>query len=90
MAVEAEHAWVGTDAGGGVVNADRLLFTIKEAIYKTWFPVAQRWLGFDDAYVAIDAARAEFEARILIDGPISEVHGRYASVDGIVIAAIEH
>ena len=28
---------------------DRLLFSAKEAVYKAWFPLAGRWLGFEDA-----------------------------------------
>jgi 4'-phosphopantetheinyl transferase EntD len=35
---------------------DRLVFCAKEAVYKTWFPLAERWLGFDEADVTIDAA----------------------------------
>ncbi|MFI9642504.1 4'-phosphopantetheinyl transferase [Micromonospora sp. NPDC051925] len=32
---------------------DRLLFCAKEAVYKAWFPVTGRWLGFADADVRI-------------------------------------
>ena len=32
---------------------DRLLFCAKEAVYKAWFPVAGRWLGFEDAHVRL-------------------------------------
>lgn len=32
---------------------DRLLFSAKESVYKAWFPLAQRWLGFDDAELTI-------------------------------------
>lgn len=27
---------------------DRLLFSAKESIFKTWYPLTQRWLGFED------------------------------------------
>ncbi len=27
----------------------RLLFSAKEAVYKAWFPLTQRWLGFQEA-----------------------------------------
>ena len=33
---------------------DRLLFSAKEAVYKAWYPLAERWLGFEDALIAID------------------------------------
>ena len=32
---------------------DRLLFSAKESVYKAWFPLTGRWLGFDDADVTI-------------------------------------
>ena len=33
---------------------DRLLFSAKEAVYKTWFPVERRWLGFEDVRVRLE------------------------------------
>jgi 4'-phosphopantetheinyl transferase EntD len=36
------------------VHWDRLLFSAKEATYKAWFPLARRWLGFEDAIVRIE------------------------------------
>ena len=32
---------------------DTLLFSAKESVYKAWFPLARRWLGFNDADIAI-------------------------------------
>lgn len=89
VAFESELEWVQAAGIEGVAHADRLLFTAKEAVYKAWFPVAQRWLGFDDARVTVDAASQAFEAEILVDGPISTMRGRYLSTDGIVMAAVE-
>ena len=33
---------------------DRLLFTMKESVYKAWFPLTGRWLDFQQASVRID------------------------------------
>lgn len=33
---------------------DRLLFCAKEATYKAWFPITQRWLGFEDAHITFE------------------------------------
>ncbi len=84
-----EQAWLQRADGIGVDHPDRLLFSIKESVYKAWFPVAGRWLGFEDATIEIDAATASFEARILIDGPLQVLSGRYAGDDGIVVTAVE-
>jgi 4'-phosphopantetheinyl transferase EntD len=76
------------------VRWDRLLFSIKESVYKAWFPLAERWLGFEDAKVAIDPRRASFTACLLVPGPVfggaelSQLQGRWAVGDGLVIAAI--
>ncbi|MEM7287284.1 MAG: 4'-phosphopantetheinyl transferase superfamily protein [Actinomycetota bacterium] len=88
IARDEELDWVASGVSG-VANADRLLFSVKESIYKAWFPVAERWLGFDEASVEVDQAGGLFRAEILVDGPLSSVTGRYTSVGGIVVTAIE-
>jgi 4'-phosphopantetheinyl transferase EntD len=73
---------------------DRLLFSIKESIYKAWFPLAERWLGFEDATVEIDPRRESFSARLLVPGPLVDGRelrgfgGSWLVADGLVLAAI--
>jgi 4'-phosphopantetheinyl transferase EntD len=75
------------------IHWDRLLFSAKETVYKAWFPLAERWLGFEDATLTIDPA-GTFSARLLVPGPIvggNEVtgfEGRWLARDGLVLAAI--
>lgn len=72
---------------------DRLLFCAKESVYKTWFPITGRWLGFQDADITI-APDGTFTARILVhpaiaDGrTLDEFHGRWRAADGLLLAAI--
>jgi len=76
------------------VRWDRLLFSIKESIYKAWFPLAERWLGFEDAVVAIDPQRETFSASLLVPGPVhdgrelSGFQGSWLADDGLLMAAI--
>jgi 4'-phosphopantetheinyl transferase EntD len=76
------------------VHWDRLLFSAKEAVYKAWFPLARRWLGFEDAVVTIDRAAGSFHARLLVPGPpvggrpLSTLSGRWLAADGLVLSAI--
>jgi 4'-phosphopantetheinyl transferase EntD len=76
------------------VNWDRLLFSAKESVYKAWFPLAGRWLGFEDATVSIDPARGTFHARLLVPGPdvdgapLGGFSGRWAARDGLLLTAI--
>jgi 4'-phosphopantetheinyl transferase EntD len=76
------------------VRWDRLLFSAKESIYKAWFPLAKRWLGFENAVLTVDAAAGTFAARLLIAGPahgegqLRELRGRWMVSDGIILTAI--
>jgi 4'-phosphopantetheinyl transferase EntD len=73
---------------------DRMLFSAKESVYKAWFPLTQRWLGFADASVTIDPDRGTFTARLLVDGPeledgpLTGFTGRWLVDAGLVITAI--
>ena len=72
---------------------DRLLFSAKESVYKTWFPLTGRWLGFEDAEL-VPAQDGTFVARLLVEGPtvdgavVSSFEGRWAVADGILATAI--
>jgi enterobactin synthetase component D / holo-[acyl-carrier protein] synthase len=76
------------------VSWDKLLFSAKEATYKAWFPLAQRWLGFKDALISINPADGTFTARLLVPGPVlaghqlTEFSGRWLVRDGLVITSI--
>ncbi len=73
---------------------DRVLFCAKETVYKAWYPLTQRWLGFKDATVTIDPAKGTFCARLLVAGPpiagkaLSELDGRWLIGGALVITAI--
>lgn len=74
------------------VRWDRLLFCIKETVYKAWFPLTSQSLGFDDARVLIDGSRREFSAQIAgrVSGgrERSSLSGRWLIRDGLIVTAI--
>jgi 4'-phosphopantetheinyl transferase EntD len=73
---------------------DRLLFCAKEATYKAWFPLARRWLGFEDADITINATDGTFESRLLVPAPpvsgspLVGFTGRWLARDGLLLTAI--
>jgi 4'-phosphopantetheinyl transferase EntD len=67
---------------------DRLLFSAKESVYKTWFPLTGRWLGFEEAQLSLDPGTASFTARILVDAPVRGFSGRYLIADGLIMTAV--
>lgn len=82
-------------AGRDGIHWDRLLFSAKESVYKVWFPLTRRWLGFEDAELTLDPAGGGFRARILIDGTtvdnspeLTELSGKFLVRNGIVVTAI--
>jgi len=81
-------------AGDRELDLGRLVFSAKESVYKAWFPLTQRWLGFMDAELSLDLAAATFRARLLVPGPrvrgeaVTEFHGRWAVEARIVCTAV--
>jgi 4'-phosphopantetheinyl transferase EntD len=76
------------------VSWDRMLFCVKETVYKAWFPLTRRWLNFDEACVDIDPAGQTFTARLLVDGPVvngtslTGFDGRWLAANGLIVTAI--
>ncbi len=95
VALPEERRWIERaaveDPG---VSWDRLLFSIKESIYKAWFPLARSWLGFEDASVEIDRAAGTFSASLLVPGPtvggrmLDGFAGHWIASEGLLLSAI--
>jgi 4'-phosphopantetheinyl transferase EntD len=73
---------------------DRMLFSAKESVYKAWFPLTRRWLGFEEASVDIDPVTGTFTARLLVEGPLvngtalTAFAGRWLVSNGLIATAI--
>lgn len=48
------------------VAVDRVLFCAKETVFKAWYPLTRRQLGFHEVRVSVDADGG-FTARLVID-----------------------
>jgi 4'-phosphopantetheinyl transferase EntD len=73
---------------------DRLLFSVKETVYKAWFPITGHILDFKDVQVTINPAEGTFSARILISasahgksGP-TDFTGNWMGRDGLLLTAV--
>ena len=75
------------------VALDRVLFCVKEATYKAWFPLTRRWLGFEDARVVVKPG-GRFEVRLLLERHADEdpglwsLSGRWGADADVVVAAL--
>jgi 4'-phosphopantetheinyl transferase EntD len=70
------------------IRWDRLLFSAKESVYKAWFPLTGRWLGFEEASLDIDPSAGTFSARILATGGPTGFDGRWTVGEGLILTAI--
>jgi 4'-phosphopantetheinyl transferase EntD len=93
LAQEREQV-TGLADRSSVVPWDKLLFSAKESVYKAWFPLTGRWLGFTGAHVTIDADTGTFDARLLVPGPtvggrvLTGFTGRWLARDGLLVTAV--
>ncbi len=73
---------------------DRLLFCAKESVYKAWFPLARRWLGFESADIVIDPHEGKFATRLLVPGPLvngevlTQLSGRWLADNGLLVTVV--
>jgi 4'-phosphopantetheinyl transferase EntD len=73
---------------------DRLLFSAKESIYKAWFPLARRWLGFESADILVDPHAGTFTGRLLVRGPLvkgaplTQLNGHWLADNGLLVTAV--
>ena len=64
-------------ANHGVQCADTVLFSAKEATYKAWFPLTQRFLDFDQADIDL-RADGTFTSYLLVRPvPVPFIQGRW-------------
>ncbi|MER6252634.1 4'-phosphopantetheinyl transferase superfamily protein [Streptomyces sp. NPDC001584] len=73
---------------------DRLLFSAKESVYKTWFPPARVFLDFLECRVTLHPDTGTFTAHVLVPSPVvrgvslSEFGGHWLVRDGLILTAI--
>lgn len=91
ICTEAERA-AGARLSG--VNWPVLLFSAKESIYKAWYPITGRWLGYHDAELTLDFDRCRFSVRLRPPSPEpgdptgEDMEGRFAITDGHVFTTV--
>jgi 4'-phosphopantetheinyl transferase EntD len=73
---------------------DRLLFSIKESVYKACYPLGLDVIGFEDVTIAVDRRQRIFSTRLLaspvnLDGfNRAALSGRWLIRDGLILTAI--
>ncbi|HEX8768885.1 MAG TPA: 4'-phosphopantetheinyl transferase superfamily protein, partial [Jatrophihabitans sp.] len=90
-----ERGWLAELAGSAPqVHWDRLLFSMKESVYKAWFPLTGSWLDFDEASITVEPSAGAFTAVLQVPGPVLDGRelttftGRFSASDTLVLTAI--
>jgi len=92
ICVAEEFAWL--HRASDRLHWDRLLFRAKESIYKAWFPLTGRWLGFEQAAANVEVAENAFRVRPLVSLPrevariLRTLSGRFLVRNGLVMTAV--
>ena len=71
------------------VHWERVSFSAKEALYKAWFALTGRSLGFHDVELTLDGAGDRFVAQLRTPGAsFSRFEGRWLVRDGLTLTAV--
>jgi 4'-phosphopantetheinyl transferase EntD len=94
VSLPQERTWLDDLAAAATGPCwDRLLFCAKETVYKAWFPLAQCWLGFEEAEITL-GTDGTFRARLLTRPPAADpllpagFTGRWVASGGLIATAI--
>lgn len=105
IAVEREIEHISTlKVAKENIHWAKLLFSAKEAVYKAWFPLTKRWLGFQEAELSFsldtlpitqEYYTGTFVAKILVDSTILTgekipvYYGRWIIADEYLATVVE-
>ncbi|MGW7346795.1 4'-phosphopantetheinyl transferase family protein [Streptomyces sp. NPDC054854] len=76
------------------VHWDRLLFCMKECVYKSWYPYTGRRLEFEDADISFEAGTTTFSAELRLPGrpartpQADPLEGRWLLHGGLLVTAV--
>ncbi|MFC9945702.1 4'-phosphopantetheinyl transferase family protein [Streptomyces pratensis] len=95
ISVPSERARMPMGEDDPAIHWDRLLFSAKESVFKTWFPVTRIELDFQEADISFrtspgSGAEGTFTAELSLSAPgmPRTFEGRWLVDDGFVVTAI--
>ena len=80
-----ERAWIAAQAPE--IPWAHLFFSAKESVYKAWFPLTGRWLGFEDVRIEVNPAAGTFTAHLISGEEPRLFQGRYRIDEDRVLTA---
>jgi 4'-phosphopantetheinyl transferase EntD len=88
-----EVDWLHTLPAERQGHLAKLLFCVKESVFKAWYPRSRQLIDFQQVEVQLDCTSATYRARIFADSPMWpknwEPTGSFAIRDGNIIVGTE-
>lgn len=85
---DGEHAWVAAAGEGERGRRRRIVFSVKEAVYKAFYPRTRTFWSFQDVSVEIDLSGGSWRAHLPESAGVAEAEGRVALREGWIVSAI--
>ncbi|MEM9177337.1 MAG: 4'-phosphopantetheinyl transferase superfamily protein [Myxococcota bacterium] len=85
---DGEHAWVAEAGDGERPRRTRIVFSVKEAVYKAFYPRTRTFWSFQDVRVEIDLEAEAWRAFLPESAGVAEACGRVARREGWIVSAI--
>ena len=83
-----EHAWVADGVGEDERGRRcRIVFSVKEAVYKAFYPRTRVYWSFQDVLVSVDLEAGRYHAELPASAGRSAVEGRVYRRDGWILSA---
>jgi len=83
-----EAAWLDSGPGEDRGHRGRMIFSVKEAVYKAFYPKLREFWGFQDVNVEIDLPAQRFTARPPPTSGAVQVEGRVLRRAGWIISGV--
>lgn len=90
ICLPAEEAWAAAEGPSEIGRRCRAVFSVKEAVYKAFFPRVREVWGFHDVEVSIDLARESFLASLPATAERAHVEGRIFRREGWILSGVEY
>ena len=85
---DGEHDWVAEAGEAERARRTRVVFSVKEAVYKAFYPRTRTFWSFQDVRVEIDLAAESWRAFLPESAGTETAEGRVARREGWIVSAI--
>ena len=85
---DAEHDWVAAATGDDRGRRRRIVFSVKEAVYKAFYPRTREFWSFQDVTVSIDLEAGRYRAELPESAGVASAAGRIHREGGWILSAL--